>query len=110
MGTQKTAVKAKGSAGPSFLDLKRAFDTVWREGLYFKLLKFGLSSKLVTIIKDMYSKTQCKVNINGSMSNIIEYFSGMRQGCNLSPTLFNLYLNDLPNFLKNNGGRPVKLG
>ena len=37
-----------------FIDLRKAFDSLWRNGLFYKLLKTGISSKLVSVIKDLY--------------------------------------------------------
>ena len=39
-----------------FIDLKKAFDYVWRTGLIYKLLKSGVSKKIVSGIKDLYEK------------------------------------------------------
>ena len=81
-----------------FVDFRKAFDTVWQKGLFFKLLQCGISSKFVNIIVDMYSKLSSRVNINGGFSLNFPVLLGTRQGCPLSPTLFNVFLNDLPIF------------
>ncbi len=38
----------------SFVDYRKAFDTIWRHGLWLKLLKYGLNGKLYDVIKNMY--------------------------------------------------------
>ena len=93
-----------------FIDLRKAFDSIWRVGMYFKLLQAGVSSKFVSIVKDLYNKTKNRVLMNGFLSNTFETNVGTRQGCNISPTLFNIYLNDLCKMVKENNCDPVKLG
>ena len=93
-----------------FIDLKKAFDTVWRTGMMFKLLKAGISSKFVSIVKDLYKKTKNMVLVKGYISNPFETYLGTRQGCNLSPTIFNMYLNDLCQVLRMRNCDPVKMG
>ena len=76
----------------------QAFDTVWHRGQLHKLLKCGLSNKCYTIIKSMYIKISLSVqNCNGQNSSpFCQSLTGIRQRANLSPTLFNIYVNDLP--------------
>jgi hypothetical protein len=82
----------------AFVDFKKAFDTVWHDGMLFKLLECGVSNKFYTVIKSMYSNTQLAIQ-DSCGRNISPYFQstvGVRQGDNLSPTLFNLFINDIP--------------
>jgi hypothetical protein len=92
-----------------FIDFRKAFDTVWRNGLFYKLLADNVSSKFVHVLQSMYSQLQSCVRTNdGYCSNFFNSQVGTRQGCNLSPTVFNLYLNDFPKLLM--GCDPVKMG
>jgi hypothetical protein len=85
-----------------FVDFKKAFDTVWRNGLFFKLLNdYKISPKCVRMINSMYSKLSSRVKINGELSEQFEVSIGLRQGCNLSPHLFNLYIDDFARLLGN---------
>ena len=79
-----------------FVDFQKAFDSVWRTGLYYKLLKYGMSTGLINLIKNMYSRTSQSLKINGELTKKFNTHRGVRQGCILSPTLFNLFINDLP--------------
>lgn len=82
-----------------FVDLKSAFDTVWRNGLLYKLSKINASKKFINIVKNMYGKVQSCVKSNFGFTNFFPIDVGTRQGCNLSPALFNIYVNDLPSVL-----------
>ena len=93
-----------------FVDLKKAFDTVWREGLFYKLLfYYRVSHKYVRIFASMYEQLHGMVKVNDNISQTFPINIGLRQGCNLSPTLFNLYINDLPNILVKGECYPVSL-
>ena len=93
-----------------FVDLKKAFDTVWIQGLLFKLLhKYSISPKLVRLLDSMYSNLKARVCSNGELGPLFNVTIGTRQGCNLSPTLFNLYINDIPEILKRVNCDPVIL-
>lgn len=45
----------------AFVDFKQAFDTVWRDGLWYKLLKSGINGKCFTYIKNMYKGIKSKI-------------------------------------------------
>lgn len=94
-----------------FVDFRKAFDTVWRDGLLFSLLQVGISTKFVRFISNMYKGLQSAVKIGTDCRT--PFFSttiGTRQGCNLSPMLFNILLNDLPKQLECSNCDPVQLG
>lgn len=84
-----------------FVDFSKAFDRVWHEGLFYKLISAGISTKFYNILKDMYSKILLHVKINNNLSPVFHSLMGVRQGDNLSPTLFNIFINDIPTILDN---------
>lgn len=84
----------------AFIDLKQAFDTVWRKGLWDKLLNIRINGKCFNLIKNMYNNIKSCVSKNSELSNFFTSNIGVRQGENLSPLLFSIYLNDLHNFFK----------
>ena len=79
-----------------FVDFSSAFDRIWHDGLIYKLLKLGIPKYLIHILKDIYSKISANVNIKNQVTEVFSCKIGTRQGCSLSPSLFNMYLNDLP--------------
>ena len=83
---------------PSFVDFKSAFDTVWHQGLLYKLKAAGVGTKFYNIIQNMYSKTEVCVKIDNYRTDFFKSKLGVKQGDNLSPNLFNLYVNDLPSY------------
>ena len=84
----------------AFIDYQKAFDTIWRAGLWNKLVKEGVKGKFLNIIKDMYKKSKSCVFLNNKKSGSFASYAGVRQGEILSPLLFAFYINDLENFMK----------
>ena len=92
-----------------FVDFKKAFDLVWHEGLFHKLLKLGIGGKFYSTIKNMYSKCKLRVKTNEGLSHCMQTNNGVRQGDSISPLLFNIYINDLPQICDNDQSRPPSL-
>ena len=76
----------------NFVDLKAALDTIWREALWKMLHQTGIPPKYVSIIKNLYEDTKCAVNAGGQFSDWFQVMVGVRQGCMMSPSLCNIYL------------------
>ncbi|KAK3099269.1 hypothetical protein FSP39_001936 [Pinctada imbricata] len=85
-----------------FVDFKKAYDTVWRKGLLYKLLKAGIRGKTFNVIDSMYSKSECCIKLNGPRTDFIDNQVGVKQGEVLSPLLFNLFINDLVESIDDN--------
>ena len=84
----------------SFVDFSKAFDSVWRGGLWMKLLGNSINGKMFQVIHNLYQNIKSCVVYSGSQSSSFQSFCGVRQGENLSPVLFSLFLNDMENFLE----------
>lgn len=76
----------------NFIDFKQAFDSVWQLGLWKVLRNYGIPEQLVILLEDMYSKSASAVRVDGELTEWFKVTVGVRQGCNLSPYLFNLLL------------------
>ena len=77
------------------LDLSKAYDRVWRTGLWTKLINIGVSGKLLRAIHSTYSNPQALVKIGDKKSNTYSMKEGLRQGSVLSPILFVLLFSDI---------------
>ena len=82
-----------------FVDFKQAFDTVWRAGLWQKLCNHGFKGKCYNVILNLYKDIKSKISTNEGNTDYFECMVGVRQGENLSPFLFSIFLNDLDFFL-----------
>ena len=86
----------------AFIDFKQAFDTVWRNGLWLKLANSKINGKCLNFIKNMYNNIKSRISTPDGASAFFPCLNGVRQGENLSPILFSIYLNDLQAFLDRN--------
>ena len=75
-----------------FIDFKKAFDRVWHAALWATMRKYNISANLVRTIQQLYDKATSAVQMNGSIGEWFRTTVGVRQGCLLSPTLFNIFL------------------
>lgn len=87
----------------AFIDFKRAFDSVDHGILYYKLYSSGISSKLLRIIKDLYSRASVQVKVNGQYSRSFDINEGVLQGECLSPLLFAIFVSDIEDFFRSRG-------
>ena len=79
----------------AFIDFKKAFDLVYRNGIWYKLCQIGVSLKFVKSIKAIYNSVKVCVKSLGKLSDSFDSLVGVKQGEPLSPLLFILFLNDL---------------
>ncbi len=91
----------------AFIDFSKAFDTVNRTVLYYKLQKEGVSPKFIRLIRSLYSQT--KACIKGYENEFFDILSGVQQGAPLSPLFFALILNDLDKELRKNNTGSITL-
>ena len=78
----------------AFIDYKKAFDFVDRSSLWSKMLSTGINGKITNVIRNLYSHAKSCVKSDGYISDYFSCNVGVRQGENLSPLLFAIFLND----------------
>ena len=78
-----------------FLDVQKAYDTVWRNGLWVKLWGLGARGRMWQVIKRMYEASTSAVLLDGEKSASFSVEQGVAQGCSLSPIPFSVFINDL---------------
>ena len=75
-----------------FVDFKKAFDRVWHAALWSTMKLYNINANLIKVIESLYSKATSAVYYNGSVGEWFRTTAGVRQGCLLSPALFNIFL------------------
>ena len=78
-----------------FLDISKAFDKVWHEGLIFKLQSMGISRNLLNLMNSFLSERYQRVLLNGQSFEWASIKAGVRQGSILGPLLFLIYINNI---------------
>ena len=96
-------LKEKKRLFAAFIDFKKAYDTVDRSLLLKSIHKTGIQGKFLSNLKAIYSKVSYSIKLNGGPLDPIESNLGLKQGCPLSPLLFNIYINDIGSYLQDNG-------
>ena len=82
-----------------FLDMSKAFDTVYHKGLLHKLKQFGIDGNLLLWFESYLTGRRQRVVIRGKHSSWKNIMAGVPQGSILGPLLFLIYVNDLPDRL-----------
>ncbi len=70
-----------------FMDISKAYPSVWRRGLWWKLRKLGIEGKMWRVLMSLYVKSEVGVRVGGRVDDWYEEFVGVREGCVVSPLL-----------------------
>ncbi|GFX21899.1 probable RNA-directed DNA polymerase from transposon X-element [Trichonephila clavipes] len=90
--------QSKKSTGAVFLDIQKAFDRVWLTGLTYKLINYKIPTPLVFLLHSYNSNRSYQVRVKDTLSTTKFINCGVAQGSLLGPLLFNLYINDIPEY------------
>ena len=78
-----------------FVDFRKAFDSVAREALLYKIAKLGIGGNVFNTLKNMYENTSTRIKLINKLSDYIKLNNGVEQGHPLSPELFKIFIYDL---------------
>ena len=93
-----------------FIDLRKAYDSVNRDLLWKAMREYGITEKIVKILNSLYDNTRAKVRVKGKLSEFLSLKTGVKQGCVLSPLLFNIFMDwVVRRVMKAMGGRGIKI-
>ena len=84
-----------------YIDVKKAFDSVNRKCLRYKMLSMGINGKIYQALNSLYDNYRCTVRINNMYTEHFDIPNGLKQGCVVSPTFFKIYINDLVTDINN---------
>ena len=92
---EKVVKRDKRKLYTAFIDFKKAYDTVDREILFNHLKQLGINGLFLKNITAMYENTKYSIKLKNGYSHALNSNLGLKQGCPLSPLLFNLYIDDI---------------
>ncbi len=72
----------------TFIDFKKAFDSIYRDMMFAILRHYGIPEKIVTEIRVLYDESTCQVFLKGQLSGPFDITTGVLQGDVLAPFLF----------------------
>ena len=73
------------------VDLRKAYDSVCREGLWQVLQRYGVPPMILSLIRSCHDGMTAVVRVRDGTTDSISVRNGLRQGCTMAPVLFNLY-------------------
>ena len=94
----------------SFMDLEEAYHSVWREGMWQIAKHYGIPATIVELLRNWYSGISSCVRLDGVDGDWFLIRTGLRQGCVMSPSLFNIYMDAIMRKVTEDGAGGVMVG
>ena len=92
-----------------FVDFSKAFDTIPRQILFKKLLSYNINGKFYNCLVMLYDGDQSCVKLGNNITESFMSNQGVKQGCTLSPLLFNIFLSDLQERIEVPENKPTEI-
>ena len=92
-----------------FVDFSKAFDSIPRHKLFEKLLRHNISGKFYDCLVNLYTEDQACIKVTNGISHTFTVNQGVKQGCILSPLLFNIFMSDLQEKLEEEENDPTQI-
>ncbi len=86
----------KESTGVLLLDIEKAFDGTWHDGIIFKMKNYNFPLYLSKIVHSFLRNRKFQVSVEKKLSNVADIKYGVPQGAVLSPIIYNIYTSDAP--------------
>ena len=90
-----------------FFDISKAFDKVWHEGLVFKLIKMKVPNYIIAFVQTFLRDRSFRIALNNQLGPESPIKAGTPQGSVISPILFNIFINDIPDNSSKNRKQPL---
>ncbi len=91
----KRALANKEAVVGVFLDIEKAYDMVWKEGLVIKMYDAGIRGRMLNWINHFMKDRTIQVKVDEFLSSEEKVVNGTPQGSVISPVLFNMMINDI---------------
>ena len=92
------------------VDFRKVYDSIWREALFYKLSAYyDVRINFINILHNMYNKIHLSVHSPNGITQSFSSNIGLSQGCNLSPILFNIFINYLNEIFDKTFSQPAKI-
>ena len=105
---EKVVKRGKQKLYTAFIDFKKAYDTVDRKLLFERMKELDINGLFLKNVMSMYKHTRYSIKLKDGYLDALDSNLGLKQGCPLSPLLFNLYIDDI-NELFHNQCDPINL-
>uniref|UniRef100_A0A914EMM8 Reverse transcriptase n=1 Tax=Acrobeloides nanus TaxID=290746 RepID=A0A914EMM8_9BILA len=103
------ATNSKQEIAVAWLDLTNAFGSIPHDAIIQSLQAYGFPGEFVALVRDLYTDTSTTVRTKNNITESILIYAGVKQGCPLSPQLFNLAIEPILRRYKNRFQDPLKL-